>query len=261
MTSLPINEPGYPDPGKLEMIWGEGFLSPGGAREIAKLVSGASLSGCAVLDIGSGMGGADIVLVKNHDAASVVGIDVQNELVAAAQAKAISHGLGDRITYQLVTPGPLPFPSHRFDAVFSKDAIIHVQDKNALYHEIFRVLKPGGRLLVSDWLRGHERYLDNHVQKFIEASGHDFALISLEDLSDMARLIGFTDVEIEDRQSWYVKESRHELEQLHGPLGQQFRKKWGDKAAEDEIAFWEVLVSSVAKGVIRPGHIRASRPR
>jgi ubiquinone/menaquinone biosynthesis C-methylase UbiE len=220
-----------------------------------------SLSGCATLDIGSGMGGADIVLVKNHGAASVVGVDVQNELVTAARARAISNGLGDRITYQLITAGSLPFSSHQFDAVFSKDAIIHVHDKKALYGEMFRVLKPGGRLLVSDWLRGHERHHDDQVQKFIEASGHDFALTSLEDLSDMAKSIGFTDVEIEDRQSWYVKESRRELEQLHGPLGQQFRKKWGNKATEDEIAFWEVLVSSVVKGAIRPGHIRANRPR
>ena len=35
MTASQLDDPGYPDPGKLELIWGEGFLSPGGPAEVA----------------------------------------------------------------------------------------------------------------------------------------------------------------------------------------------------------------------------------
>ena len=49
-------------------------------------------------------------------------------------------------------PGPLPFADASFDIVFSKDALLHVPDKDALFAEIFRVLKPGGVFAASDWM-------------------------------------------------------------------------------------------------------------
>jgi hypothetical protein len=57
-----------------------------------------------------------------------------------------------------------------------------------------------------------------------------------------------------------MQESEAELRKLHGPLGQEFRRRWGDKAADDEIAFWEVLVTAVKAGAMKPGHIRAAKP-
>ena len=129
-------------------------LEPGGPAEVARILGGKDIAGKDVLDIGSGMGGADVALVNNHGAASVVGIDVERQLVDAAARRAQTLGLENRISYQLVSPGPLPFAGTSFDVVFSKDAIIHVADKKSLYAEMFRVLRPGGRLLVSDWLRG-----------------------------------------------------------------------------------------------------------
>lgn len=56
--------------GMLEAIWGEGFLSPGGPEEVARLVAGSDLAGKAVLDIGCGAGGIDIALVRSHGAAT-----------------------------------------------------------------------------------------------------------------------------------------------------------------------------------------------
>jgi phosphoethanolamine N-methyltransferase len=252
-------DPGYPEPCKLELIWGDGFLSPGGAAEVARIIGDKDIAGRDILDIGGGMGGADIALVKNHGARSVVGIDVERQLVEAASRRAQNNGLEDLIRYQLVEPGALPFATSGFDVVFSKDAIIHVEDKESLYREIFRVLRPGGRLLVSDWLRGKGDHFDSLVEDFITASGHRFFLASLEQLGGLARAVGFVDIELEDRQEWYMQESEAELRKLHGPLGQEFRRRWGDKAADDEIAFWEVLVAAVKAGAMKPGHIRASK--
>jgi len=77
----------------------------------------------------------DLVLVQEHGAAAVVGIDVEQQLVDVAADRARKHHLDDRVTYRKVEPGPLPFAAASFDIVFSKDAIIHVQDKQAVYGE------------------------------------------------------------------------------------------------------------------------------
>ena len=76
--------------GGLQWMWGEGWLSPGGPAEVAVMLRDVSLDGAQVLDVGSGLGGADVELVQRHGAASVVGIDVEAPLVEQARARARS---------------------------------------------------------------------------------------------------------------------------------------------------------------------------
>ena len=65
----------------LQFMWGEGFLSPGGPEEVDDMLQGHDISGKRVLDIGSGLGGVDLLLVTRHGAAEVVGIDVDDQLI------------------------------------------------------------------------------------------------------------------------------------------------------------------------------------
>ena len=64
-----LSEPGEYDESMLallQIIWGDGFLSPGGSEEIARLLEGSSIAGCSVLDIGCGLGAIDELLVHEH---------------------------------------------------------------------------------------------------------------------------------------------------------------------------------------------------
>ena len=254
--------PGYSteETARLELIWGDGFLSPGGPTEVARILGGHDISGRAVLDIGSGAGGVDIALVRDHGAGIVVGVDVQQEFVDLATERALATGLGDRISYRAIEPGPLPFEDASFDVVFSKDAIIHVQEKEALYAEAFRVLRTGGRLLVGDWLRGEGDAVAAQVDTFVEAAGHGFAMVSLRDVGAMIERVGFNDIELEDRRSWYLRDAIAELDRLRGEMRSQFVERWGEDAARAEIEFWEVLVESLSTGALCPGHARARKP-
>ena len=56
-----------------QIIWGEGYMSPGGAAEVAALVAGLDIEGRDVLDIGCGLGGPSVDLVANHGAGRVTG--------------------------------------------------------------------------------------------------------------------------------------------------------------------------------------------
>jgi SAM-dependent methyltransferase len=255
-------DPGYPEDaaGRLELIWGEGFLSPGGPAEVSRILGGVDLRGRDVLDIGSGTGGVDIALVQNHAAGTVVGIDVEKRLVDLATDRMQKLHLNGRINYQVVDPGPLPFRDETFDVVFSKDAIIHIRDKEDIYSEALRVLRPGGRLLVSDWLRGDGEAVTPRVQDFIAASGHNFTLLSLREIGLIIEKLGFVEIDLVDRQVWYLAEATAELGKLRSLLKPLFLERWGEKALEDETAFWEVLVAALEEGAMRPGHIRAKKP-
>ena len=136
----------------LEAVWGEGYLSPGGPDEIRMILEGVPLAGKAVLDLGCGTGGITRFLADSYGPALIVGIDVDAGLVARATERAARAGVANGPTFQTVTPGPLPFADGSFDVVFSKDAMVHIADKEALFGEVFRVLRPGGWVAASDWM-------------------------------------------------------------------------------------------------------------
>src|SRR5258708_19296618 len=183
----------------LQLIWGEGFLSPGGPEEVARLIGAADLRGLAVLDIGCGAGGIDIALVRVHGAGFVTAIDVEDTVVASARALVAREGLGARIRVTKIAPGPLPFPSGSFDVVFSKDSIVHIADKHALMAAVFRVLKPGGRFLASDWLIGHDHAPSPHMPPYLAAEGLDLSRASPKRYQDAMRSAGVIDVSTSSR--------------------------------------------------------------
>ncbi|MEF8833538.1 MAG: methyltransferase domain-containing protein, partial [Halofilum sp. (in: g-proteobacteria)] len=187
----------------LQQTWGEGFLSPGGREEIAAIVRDLDLSGRSVLDIGSGLGGPAFTLVQDHDVGHVTGIDVESDLVETSRATRERLGLTDRIDFQCVEPGPLPFPDNHFDVVFSKDSVIHIPDKAAFYRDVHRVLKPGGRVAVSDWFCGTDPFTPE-MDAWLKATGLSFEFAPIGDFVAIVEDAGFADVETEDRNGWYA---------------------------------------------------------
>lgn len=243
---------------KLELIWGEGFLSPGGAEEIAELFRGIDLAGARVLNLGSGLGTMDRILARDHGAGHVLGVDIEAPLIERATAAAERDGLGDRVAFQLVAPGPLPFPDDSFDVVTSKDAIICIEDKRAAYAEMLRVLKPGGRLVVSDWFGGAPPFSAEMRAWMDSAPGHYF-MATLEDTAALARALGFTDIETRDRNAWYAEMARRELADLNGPRRAQMISLFGEADALAWTARVAKKTAAVEKGDLRPGHLRARK--
>ena len=255
------NEGHYPPQmiGMLEALWGEGFLSPGGPEEVARVVGDHDLRGLNLLDIGCGSGGIDIALVETHGVGHVTGIDVEEDVLSRARELVDRHGLGDRITLVKVTPGPLPFPDGEFDAVFSKDSIIHIQDKHALMADVFRVLKPGGRFLASDWLIAAEPP-SPAMAAYIEMEGLGFQMASPDRYRDAMEKAGFTDIRIVSRNAWYRQQAREELARLRGAVGEDAAEKFGRELIDENITSWERMISVLDTGEHCPSHLHARKP-
>ena len=116
----------------LELIWGEGFLSPGGVDEINKVLNNRSVKNLNVLDIGCGCGGAAIHFVENLEAAHVYGIDVEPEVINRANSLKLNSNLKHKLTFQVVEKGSLCFNNEKFDMIFSKDSFLHISNKEWL---------------------------------------------------------------------------------------------------------------------------------
>ncbi len=93
----------------LEAVWGEGFMSPGGVDEVDRYLNGIELTGLSVLDIGCGLGGIDVHLVKRHGAAMVTGMDVVQALMDSWDLLGQKYEVPAQIECICVEAGPLPF--------------------------------------------------------------------------------------------------------------------------------------------------------
>lgn len=244
----------------LQFIWGEGFLSPGGPEEIAAIFHETNLSGQRVLDIGSGLGGIDLLLVQAYGAGHVTGIDVEPELIAEATALAARQGLADRCAFQAVTPGALPFSDARFDVVFSKDAMVHVADKPALYSEIRRVLAPGGVLRAGDWLWSPGAADHPAVKAWVGGGPLHFIFTTPDEAQAALIAAGLQDVRVVDRRAALQASNRDLIGRLHGPDFRQLVDLVGEANALSRREAAHLRQAALDEGQLIPCHLFARTP-
>jgi len=154
-------------------------------------------SGETVVDLGSG-GGLDVFLASKRvgPEGRAIGIDMTPAMIERARANAQAGGYGNVEFYQS-TIDRIPLPDASVDCIISNCVLNLAPDKPSVFREIARVLKPGGRLAVSDIALKHE--LPEAVAKSMAAYvGCIAGAIKIADYRDELLAAGFEHVEIID---------------------------------------------------------------
>ncbi len=188
-----------------------GFLSLGREQALRRMtVDLARLqTGESVLDVGCGTGALTrLARERVGESGKVYGIDAAPQMIAVARRKAVRHKLD--IDFQVGLIEQLAFPDASFDVVLSSLMMHHLPEelKRQGLAEIVRVLKPGGRLLILDFMRGqtkgtrsqsmikrHAQQLGRHAffAHLLHAGNHERGL---EDLPPVMKEVGFSQIEI-----------------------------------------------------------------
>ena len=241
----------------LELVWGKGFLSPGGPEAVAAIVRDNELKDKAVLDIGCGLGGIELVLARDYGA-RVVGIDIEQELVRRANDLMAREGLTDRVECRLVEPGPFAFEDESFDVVFGKDSWIHIEDKPDFFADVFRVLRPGGLLLAGDWMRSDKPY-GNDMEYFFEMEGLTYHMDTIDNYGGIIRGAGFVDVELEDIADEYRVQGHREYRDMQGRLKPAMIEALGEDGQAHFEENWRAMCVVLDSGELRPGRFWARK--
>jgi phosphoethanolamine N-methyltransferase len=187
-------------------------------------------------------------------------IDVEPQLIERGRRLAAEAGVAERVAFRLVEPGPLPIAAETFDIVFSKDALLHIPDKQALYREVLRVLKPGGIFAASDWLAGEGAAADAALLGYIELVGLDFTMATAAQTAAAMRAAGFEAVATVDRNAWYADVSAQEVAAIAGPLRDQIVAVSSSEIHGRWLAARRQLAEATRRGSLRPTHLRGRRP-
>ncbi len=131
---------------------GKKRLRPGGIKATSWLLEQVQFTKeTKVLEVACNMGTTLIELAKNHPC-SIIGVDIDQEAVAKAQAAIEKEQLQERVTVQTGNALKLPFADNTFDIVINEAMLTMLDDhaKAKALAEYHRVLKPGGHLLTHD---------------------------------------------------------------------------------------------------------------
>ncbi|QMU70541.1 methyltransferase domain-containing protein [Streptacidiphilus sp. P02-A3a] len=109
-------------------------------------------AGDRLLDVGCGVG-APAVRLARRTGAAVTGISVSQEQVARANELARSTSLLEHVSFQRADAMRLPFADASFDSVFALESMPHMPDRAQVLREMRRVLRPGGRIVLTDFYR------------------------------------------------------------------------------------------------------------
>jgi len=165
----------------------------GQARRLRKTTVNNALikPGDNVLDVGCGTGEVTLVAKTRAKDGKVYGIDPAPEMIAVARTKAARQGL--EIDFRVGVIESLPFPDMSIDMVTSSLMMHHLPEELKVrgLAEIYRVLKPGGRLLIADFMRPTGSFL-NHL--FIAFTRHQGLKSGIEDLQKLLEEAGFSQV-------------------------------------------------------------------
>jgi len=134
------------------LLLGDSF-HPGGIKLTEKLGNLLQLTPQSrVLDVASGNGASAMFLAKRFGC-QVLGIDFGSSNVEAARRNAEQQGLGGRAKFDCGDAESLPLPDSSFDAIICECSFCTFPDKAKVAREFFRVLRPGGRIGLSDLTR------------------------------------------------------------------------------------------------------------
>lgn len=144
-------DPERPTPGDLALV--DQFHTRGyeATRELARLAD--LQAGMRVLDVGGGLGGPARALASEF-ACQVMVLDLTEEFCRVGELLTRRTGLSDRVRFRHGSALEMPFAEGSFDRVWTQHSSMNIADKERLYAECYRVLRPGGRLALHELMAG-----------------------------------------------------------------------------------------------------------
>ncbi|KAI5330539.1 PREDICTED: phosphoethanolamine [Prunus dulcis] len=227
---------------RYERVFGQGFVSTGGIETTKEFVAKLDLKPSQkVLDVGCGIGGGDFYMASNYDV-EVVGIDLSVNMISFALERAI--GLKCAVEFEVADCTQKTYADDTFDVIYSRDTILHIQDKPALFRSFYKWLKPGGKVLISDYCRSAGTPSAEFAE-YIKQRGYD--LHNVQAYGQMLKDAGFDEVIAEDRTDQFKEVLQRELDAVEKDKD-AFIQDFSEEDYDDIVGGWKAKLIRADSG-------------
>jgi len=166
--------------------------------------------GDLVLDAGCGVGGSGIWLARERGA-KVIGFNIVNKQLTIGKDLAKKRNLSQSLEFVRGDYQELPFRSDAFDVFWSLESIEHATSNDEFIKEAFKVLKPGGRMVIAGTFAGREELSEEEkrqMQVGLSVAGCFTDFRTAKRVCDIAKNNGFVNVENIDHTKSVMRSSR-----------------------------------------------------
>ena len=244
-----------------EIIWGPGFIGPGGSEYVLKLVQPFGMnSSMNVLDLGAGLGGPARAVAEDSKA-WLTGKENSDALAIAGMVRSTNAGMSKKAPITHADFETIKLRPKFFDRVYSKEALFTVADKERLFKMVFTALKNEGQFVFTDYMlreRGAESqavkdwiahepvqphpWSSDRTEAYLKRLGFDIRVV--EDITKGARRRIF--------EGWQKFIDTHEPGSIPDELV---------SSLVDEAEHWARRVAALDSGNIRVYRIYALKPK
>ncbi len=156
-----------------------------------------------IIDVGCGIGGSTIYLAKKFDA-NATGITLSPVQASRAKERGKEQDLEKRVGFQVANALEMPFADNSFDLVWSLESGEHMPDKTKFLQECYRVLQPGGKIILATWCHRETSVLGaltpdeiKHLQEIYRVYCLPY-VIALSEYQEIAKSCGFQNIKADD---------------------------------------------------------------
>jgi len=216
---------------RYEAIFGRTYVSVGGETTTSEFTSQLGLRpGMKVLDIGCGTGGSAFYMARTFQA-DVHGVDLSSNMVGIAQdyRSEMEAEVKHRVQFYVEDAVTMAYPENFYDVVYSRDTILHIEGKEELFKKFHKTLKPGGKLMISDYCRGDQA----HSERFRDyVAQRGYKLHTVKEYGAILQRVGFNNVVAADKSGLMVDIMNMELDKFN-----KIREKFIHEFSEQDFTY------------------------
>ncbi|XP_076033764.1 uncharacterized protein LOC143020833 [Oratosquilla oratoria] len=244
---------------RYEKIYGHTWISTGGERTTREFLTTLGLTpGQRVLDVGCGTGGSAFYMAR-HYGVHVHGVDLSTNMIQICierQGK-LEPASKSKIQFEISDISQVEYEVESYDVIYSRDTILHIKDKKKLLEKVYRWLKPGGTLLISDYC-STDKTPSTDFLRYVKDRG--YYLKTLEDTRTLLEETGYEDIEAEDRTDQFVLTHKEDLKYFL-PTRAAFVQEFSEQDFNHLVNSWNAQLRRCEEGHLSWGLFRAKKKR
>nr|ALS04694.1 phosphoethanolamine N-methyltransferase 3 [Pseudodiaptomus poplesia] len=242
---------------RYEKIFGRTFVSTGGEKTTRKYTEMLDLKpSMQVLDICCGTGGSAFFMAREYEV-SVHGVDLSTNMLQLANnyRAEMEPEVKHRVQFHEEDVTKMSYPREFYNCVYSRDAIMHIPNKLALYKKFYETLKPGGKVLVTDYCIGSRDYSPKFGEYLKDRGYH---LVTVDEYRQILVDAGFKEVKAIDTTDMFLEVLHEELDHFLA-IEKEFVEEFSKEDFDWIVKGWKIKIERCGQGEQRWGLVMGTK--